>query len=92
MAEISEIYGEVTFYLKTSLDTAPLMAKARELDEENNGLGEVDLPEEYTLTQALQVVWHNDPQWLHDNVLTGWTLNRAQNEAGRMSPIWEEQG
>lgn len=73
-----EIYGEVTFFVKAGTEDA-LQAKARELDDE-----EVD---EYTLVQALQVVWHQDPDWLHKHVLEGWTLDKADDGDG-MKQVW----
>lgn len=82
-----EIHAEVTFYLKDGRDVLEkLTTKARQIDEDNGNLS--DAPDEYTIPQALQVVWHNDPEWLHDNVLDGWTLDRAPDEAGTMRPIW----
>lgn len=79
----NELHTEVTFHLKRDLDLAVLEAKARELDEEG------DLaPETYTLPQMVQVIWHQDPEWLHKNALIGWTLDRAADDEGAMQPIW----
>lgn len=75
-----EIYGEVSFHLKPDSVDA-LKAKAREVDEE-----EVD--GEYTVAQALQVVWHLEPAWLHTHILDGWTLDKATDENGEMREVW----
>jgi hypothetical protein len=81
----TEIYAEVTFHVpddKTKIDA--LNARAREIDEEEGN----DIPEEYALAQALQVVWHLDPEWLHRNFLVGWTLDKAADDDGNMRLVW----
>jgi hypothetical protein len=83
MAEIAEIHAEVTFMIdEGSVDA--LKAKAAELDED--ALDEAE--GEYTLAQALQVVWHREPEWLHENGLVGWTLDKASEGSGPMRHIW----
>jgi hypothetical protein len=79
------VSAEVTFYLRRDAVEA-LMAKAAVVDEENNGAAETT----YTLPQALQVVWHHDPEWLHRHVLVGWTLDRAADywSSEPMRVIW----
>ena len=80
----TEIGGEVTFHLKDGIEEQ-LFAKAAEVDMDNNGEAE----DKYTVAQALQVVWHLEPEWLHKNVLLGWTLDKATDEEGVMRRIWE---
>ena len=69
-----EIHAEVTFHIRPEHLHA-LKAKAREIDLDN--VGEEDTPDIYTDGQALQVVWHNEPEWLHNHeVLLGWTIEK----------------
>lgn len=81
MGTETELQAEVTFVLRDEKIEA-LKAKAAEIDD--------DYPPEggYNVTQALQVVWHREPEWLHDNhVLSGWTLDKS-NEGGTMRDVW----
>jgi hypothetical protein len=83
------VYGEVTLYVKRGTEDA-LKAKAKECDEDPSW-GMCEVPEDgYTLEQALQVVWHADPEWLHKNVLEGWTLDKAGVESTPQS-IWPDR-
>lgn len=79
----NEIYGEVTFMVKRDQIDA-LKVKARELDDPANQV------EVYTIQQALQVVWHQDPAWLHEHVLIGWILDKASepDDRGTMRGVW----
>lgn len=79
---MSEIRAEVTFML-TDGSEQRLRKRAQLLGEE-----EYDTAEEYTLLQALQVVWHHDPEWLHANVLEGWVLERGAQPDGPMQEVW----
>lgn len=84
----SEIVAEVTFHIPDDAELInALHAQARKLDIDN----EVDPPDTYTLVQALQVVWHLDPHWLHDHFLKGWILHKAAVVGAEMRPIWENQ-
>lgn len=78
-----DIQAEVTFYVKD--DSVPaLLEKAAQVDRDENG----QVEESYTVPQALQVVWHAEPEWLHTRALDGWTLDKTRNESGTMRPIW----
>ena len=59
-----------------------LKAMARELDEQR------DEVTEYSLPQALQIVWHNDPMWVHTNLLYGWVLSDWKDEGGHWRHVW----
>lgn len=64
---VTEVPLTVTLHVKD--ETVPaLLAKAAQCDDESNGSHQST----YTVEQALSVVWHNEPEWLHANVLTGW--------------------
>src|SRR4051812_13399832 len=79
----------IDFMLKPKLDLALLEQKARELDSENCS----DQPETYTLVQMIQIIWHNEPEWLHEHVLEGWVMEEAEAEDegdGQMRPIWPQ--
>ncbi len=78
----SEIRAEVTFHLK-DIKPEVLFSKAGELDDQS------DEVEEYTIAQALQVIWHNDPEWFHENVLDGWTMDKASDDDGYMRSVWK---
>lgn len=81
-----EIHGEVTFFIKEEV-VEQIKAKAFEIDESGDW-GAVNIPEEYEIRQALQVVWHQDPEWLHRQ-LSGWTLDKAATVPdGTMREIW----
>jgi thioredoxin-like negative regulator of GroEL len=80
--EITELHAEVTFHIQEGAIDA-LKEKAREIDEAGD-----DIPEEYTLAQALQVVWHLEPEWLHEHLLAGWTLDRTADDDGTMRGVW----
>lgn len=83
-----ELRCEVTFHFNDA-DVDELKAKAREVDLDVNGIEEADIPD-YTLPQALQVVWHMEPQWLHQKILHGWTLDKGVVD-GVMRPVWTER-
>jgi len=84
-----EIEGQVTFHVKDGTQGA-LMTKAAQVDAEYNG---VDEAIDYTIAQALQVVWHLDPEWLHANVLEGWTLDRVCDDDERgWHDVWPNRG
>lgn len=76
---MTNVTAMVTFILKAGAED-DLKRKAREVDAEN--VDEEDMPAEYTIPQALQVVWCHEPEWLHANVLMGWTLDKYQSEDG----------
>lgn len=75
-----DVMAKVTFMFKHN-STEALMDKAAEIDGE-------DAEDSYTIAQALQVVWHADPEWLHENVLAGWTLNETLLPRGDYAPVW----
>jgi hypothetical protein len=79
-----DVEAEVTFMVKDDQVDA-LMSKAREIDEVNQS--PEDMPETYRVDQALQIVWHEEPEWLHKNVLEGWTLDKAMVD-GSMRMVW----
>jgi hypothetical protein len=71
----------VTFHLTDDPKAiAVLRAKAREIDEEQGA----EIPDHYTVEQALQVVFHGEPAWLFSEsyaehglrILWGWTFDR----------------
>jgi hypothetical protein len=76
------IRSEVAFHLADRpgvLDE--LRAKARQLDLDEAGILEEDLPTEYTAEQALQVVFHHAPDFLFGRpyearILDGWVFER----------------
>ena len=83
---MTDIHAEVTFMVKAGVEDA-LLAKAKQVDEEVGNI-EPDVPETYTMLQALQIVWHNEPEWLHQNILFGWTLDKGTDESGQMRSVW----
>lgn len=60
----------VTFMLKDDAALTALREKARQVDDETTGEHAVS----YTEKQALAVVWHNEPEWLHEHALRGWVV------------------
>lgn len=80
-----EVEAQVRFIFKDG-PIEQLFTRAAELDEEG-AWGGVDIPETYTLAQALQIVWHQDPDWLHANVLMGWVMEKAKVK-GTWRDVW----
>ena len=78
----TDVRAQVTFMIREDR-VEEMKEKARSLDEDNG----FDAPEDYTVAQALQVVWHNEPEWLHNGGLIGWTLDK-HSEAGGWKEVW----
>jgi hypothetical protein len=78
---------EVTFHVRLKdVDDVALQVKAAEIDEHNGNAPE-DYPLGYTFAQAFQIIWHEDPEWVHRHMLCGWVLDRT-DESGDMRPVW----
>lgn len=83
----SDVLAQVTFMVKAGTEEA-LIAKARALDLDQNG---VDDDLDYTIGQAIQIVWHLEPEWLHREVLEGWTMDRVcDDDEHGWHDVWPE--
>lgn len=79
-----QLIAEVTFHIDLGAIPA-LKQKAADIDE---GGEEDPSPDDYTVAQAFTVVWHLEPEWIHEHVLDGWTLDRAADVDGIMHDVW----
>lgn len=92
---MTALAAHVTFYVNDDdkLDLDAVKAKALALDIENGTLPEEPDENEpypdYTLAQALQVIWHNDPAYFHEHCVHGWTLDKIEDaDTGLLQDPW----
>lgn len=73
MSDIEDVVQlPINFHLKDDAGCDLIIAKAREIDDREHG----EHMAEYTIEQAITVVFHDEPEFLFQNgVLWGWTVN-----------------
>lgn len=69
-----EVATPVRFYVKRDA-IAKLRARAAQIDNEDHG----EHLAEYTVPQALIVVFHNDPDFLFGEILNGWVCEPSDD-------------
>lgn len=71
---VDDVLTPVRFHVNRA-DIEKLRKRAAEIDDREHG----EHLAEYTVPQALLVVFHGDPEFLFDNVLSGWVFEPAND-------------